>query len=247
MKRYRVELGLAVLMAVIFALVWHWQVPHRTLTKTDVEDYIRRIAAGIELPGNEKAEIIGHLRSWGETDDGRPVYMLNLMRYYDAARSMPGRPDIAGSPRDLNTHYEAVAIPKLLKLGGYPIFGGEPEGVRSGAQPSTNILGFDDPLENWGRVLVVRYPDRRAFFELLSDPDYIKVLPYKLAALKVVLVPMHDELVIPDVRWVAGVLLLAVLALVAIVRANRRRRPAPGAASLSGLEARSDQRERAVQ
>ncbi len=72
-------------------------------------------------------------------------------------------------------------------------------------------------------MLVVRYPDRRAFFELLSDPDYPKVLPYKLAALKVVLLPMHDELVVPDLRWVVGALLLAVLALVAIVRANLRR------------------------
>ena len=59
---------------------------------------------------------------------------------------------------------------------------------------------------------------------MLSDPEYIKVLPYKLAALQVVLVPMHDELVVPDVRWVVGALLLAVLALVAIVRAKRRHR-----------------------
>jgi hypothetical protein len=247
MKRYRPELSLVIVMLAVFALVCHWQAPGRRLTKADVDDYARRIAAGADIPESEKADIVAHLRSWGEADDGKPVFMLNLMRYYDTARSMPGRPDIAGRPRDLNDHYEAVAIPKLLKLGAYPLFAGEPEGVRPGAQPSTNILGFDDPLENWGRVLVVRYPDRRAFFELLSDPDYIKVLPYKLAALKVVLVPMHDELVIPDVRWVAGVLLLAVLALVACVRANRRRRAAPGAASLSGLEARSDERERAIQ
>ena len=43
--------------------------------------------------------------------------------------------------------------------------------------------------------------DRRSFFELLSAPDYLKVLPYKAAALKVVLMPMHDELVVPDLRW----------------------------------------------
>ena len=78
MKRYRVEVGLAALMAVVFAFVWHWQVPHRTLTKTDVDDYIRRIAAGIELPGNEKAEIIEHLRSWGEADDGKPERPGNM-------------------------------------------------------------------------------------------------------------------------------------------------------------------------
>jgi hypothetical protein len=33
--------------------------------------------------------------------------------------------------------------------------------------------------------------DRRAFFALRSDPEDSKVLPYKLAALKVVLVPMR--------------------------------------------------------
>ncbi len=224
MKRYRLELGLAIVMMVVFALVCHWQAPGRKLSKADIDAYIRRMDAGVDLPGNEKAEILDHLRSWGEADDGKPVYMLNLMRYYDTARSMPGRPDIAGNPRDLNAHYEAVAIPKLLKLGAYAMFAGEPEGVRSGAQPSTNVLGFDSALENWGRVLVVRYPDRRSFFELLSDPDYLKVLPYKLAALKVMLMPMHDELVVPDLRWQIAALLLAVLALVAIVRANRRRR-----------------------
>lgn len=213
-------------MMAIFALVCHWQAPGRTLTTPEVDDYVRRIAAGADIPESEKADVVAHLRSWGEADDGRPVYMLNLMRYYDTARSMPGRPDITGSPHDLNAHYEAVAMPKLFKLGAYPLFAGEPEGVRAGAQPSTNILGFDDALENWGRVLVVRYPDRRAFFELLSDPEYFKVLPYKLAAMKVVLLPMHDELVVPDLRWVVGVLLLAVFALVAIVRANRRRHEA---------------------
>ena len=223
MKRYRFELGLAIVLMAIFALVCHWQAPGRTLTEADVDDYVRRIAAGTDIPESEKADIVAHLRSWGEADDGRPVYMLNLMRYYGTARSMPGRPDIAGNPRHLNAHYESVAIPKLLKLGAYPLFSGEPEGVRTGAQPSTNILGFDDALENWGRVLVVRYPDRRAFFELLSDPEYTKVLPYKLAALKVVLVPMHDEFVVPDLCWVVAALLLAVFALVAIVRAKTRR------------------------
>jgi hypothetical protein len=223
MKRYRVELSLAAVMAVVFALICHWQAPGRTLSRADVDAYIRRIDAGVGLPGNEKADILSHLRAWGEADDGKPVYMLNLMRYYDTARSMPGRPEVAGNPRDLNAHYEEVAIPKLFRLGAYPLFAGEPEGVRLGAQPSTNILGFDDALENWGRVLVVRYPDRRSFFELVSDPDYLKVMPYKVAAMKVVLVPMHDELVIPDVRWQVAAFMLAVLALVAIVRVNRRR------------------------
>lgn len=222
MKRHRLEFVLAVVMAVVFGLVCRWQAPARVLTKADVETYLARIEAGVELPGDEKQQIVDHLRAWGEGDDGRPVYMLNLMRYHETARSMPGRPEIGGDPRALNAHYEEVAVPKLLALGAYPVFIGVPEGVRDGEHPSTNILANEEALENWGRVLVVRYPDRRSFFELLSDPEYLPVLPYKLAALKVMLMPMHEEAVIVDLRLQVAMLMLAILAVVAIVRANRR-------------------------
>src|SRR5215213_6933045 len=45
------------------------------------------------------------LRAWAEADDGKPVYMLNLMRYYDELRPFPGAPDFQGSPEESNTLY----------------------------------------------------------------------------------------------------------------------------------------------
>jgi len=30
-------------------------------------------------------------------------------------------------------------------------------------------------LDNWDRVLVVRYPGRRTFLKLITNPEYIKV------------------------------------------------------------------------
>jgi hypothetical protein len=216
MKRHRLELFLAVVMVACFAGVSHWQAPGRTLTPAAVDDYIRRIDAGVPVPAREKAEILAHLRSWGEQDDGRPVFMLNLMRYHDVVRPLPGHPELTGSPRDLNARYEDTTMPILLGLGAYPLFAGQPEVVRPGT--STNLLGYDQALDNWSRVLVVRYPDRRAFFDLLSNPEYQKVLPYKLAALEVVLVPMHDEAVIPDLRWALAAAMLAIFALAVMVR-----------------------------
>jgi hypothetical protein len=225
-KRYRLELFLAVVMVASFAGVSHWQAPGRTLTKADVDDYLRRIDAGVRLPAGAKADVLAHLRSWGERDDGRPVFMLNLMRYRDEVRTFPGHPERTGSPRDLNAHYEDTTAPILFGLGAYPLFAGEPEGVRS--PTSTNLLGYDEALENWSRVLVVRYPDRRAFFELLSNPEYQTVLPYKLAALEVVLVPMRDEILIPDLRWALATAMLAIFALVVMARSTRRRRSEAG-------------------
>lgn len=222
MKRYRPEIGLALAMAAVFAFVSHWQAPGRTLTKAAIDEYIPRIDAGVDLPPAEKLDLLDHLRAWGERDDGRPVFMLNLMRYYEAPRHLEGHPALTGSPRDLNAHYEGVVTAMLLKLGAYPLFAGEPDGVGSGASSGTNLAGFEEALENWSRVLIVRYPDRRAFFELLSNPEYHKVLPYKLAALKLVLLPMHDQIVATDLRWVVAAAMVGVLALVTIIRAPAR-------------------------
>ena len=79
-------------------------------------------------------------------------------------------------------------------------------------------------LDNWDRVLVVRYPGRRTFLELLTNPEYLKVMPYKLSSLEVVLTPVSGELVIPDARWIAGVVGLVNLLLVSWIRAARRSR-----------------------
>ncbi len=79
-------------------------------------------------------------------------------------------------------------------------------------------------LDNWDRVLVVRYPGRRTFLELLTNPEYLKVMPYKLSSLEVVLTPVSGELVIPDARWIAGAVGLVNLLLVSWIRAARRSR-----------------------
>jgi hypothetical protein len=214
------RVAFALVVAASIALYWS-QRPGHALTTAEVDGYLDRIAPTLPLSALEKADFLGRLRAWGEADDGKPVFMLNLMRYYDHLRDLPGLGDVARTPREANAYYESVATPLLLKRGGYALFAGVPQGIRSGRDASTNILGYDSDLENWSRVLVVRYPARRAFFELLSDPAYIAVMPYKLAALNVALVPLTDELTVPDVRWMAGAFALAAVALAVVLRTTR--------------------------
>ena len=47
---------------------------------------------------------------------------------------------------------------------------------------------------------MVRYPGRRTFPDLVASPGYLKVMPWKLPSLKVVVTPVSSELVIPDPR-----------------------------------------------
>lgn len=210
--------------ALLLARIEH---PSRVLTKADVDAYVRAIDAGLTLPAAEKTEILAHLRAWGEADDGKPVFMLNLMRYRDALRAdVPGIADRALSPRAANAHYESVAIPLLLRSGAYPLFGGTPQGVWGGDAPSTNVIGFARAVDDWGRVLVVRYPDRRTFFEFLGDPAFLAVMPYKVAALDVNLVPLDAEITVPDASWIVGALVAASAGLAGFLAGTRRRRAA---------------------
>jgi len=54
--------------------------PGNKLTQAEVDNYISRLDQA-PVPKAELAQMIVHMRAWAEADDGKPVYMLNLMRY----------------------------------------------------------------------------------------------------------------------------------------------------------------------
>ena len=207
----------AVLLA-IFVGLCIWQTPGLAGARL-TQDEIARYLAAIEkvpFPPDEKRDMLARVRTWAEADDGKPVYMLNLMRYHERLRTFPGSLPFEGTPRDANATYEDGAMPLALKTGAYPLFAGEAQG--------TNVIGSRG---GWNRVLVMRYPSRRAFLDLIADPAYAPIAPYKLMALDVDLQPLGSELIVPDVRFVAGAVLLVLFLAVGWARAARR--PAPSA------------------
>ena len=92
------------------------------------------------------------------------------------------------------------------------------------SEEEVSFIGREPELDDWSRVLVVRYPSRRAFMDLLSDPAYAPAMPYKLMALKLVLTPMRAELVVPPLHWLVGVVSLILFLSVGWLRAARRNR-----------------------
>lgn len=219
MKKYRFELILGVILVAVFFAASAFQATN-TLTRAEVDRYIATLEKNIPAEWEERGEFIARLRAWGESDDGRPVYMLNVMRLYDQNKPMQGVPANM-RPVEANALYETTAIPLLFKSGGYPLFGGDTMRIGAGEKKS-NLIVHEPELDNWDRVLVVRYPGRRTFFELVTNPEYLKVMPYKLASLKVVLTPVRGDMVIPDMRWVVGGACVAIFLLVGWVRAARR-------------------------
>ncbi|MGE0623174.1 MAG: DUF1330 domain-containing protein [Pseudomonadales bacterium] len=110
----------------------------------------------------------GALEAMAAGDPDEPVVMLNLLRYRDVAQSGHGVDGMSGR--------EAYGVYGRRFEELHPRFGGEP--MWMGRAGGTLIGG-----EAWDLVILVRYPTRRQFVEMMRDPDYLAIAPIRAAAL----------------------------------------------------------------
>ena len=102
------------------------------------------------------------VRVFRDEDDGRPVVMLNLLRFH---------PD--GGREQYRQYARAVGERFLPAVGGEVIFHGS-----AAASPLV-----PDDSGDWDEVLLVRYPSRSAFLQMMADPGYQEVTSLRTAAL----------------------------------------------------------------
>lgn len=93
-------------------------------------------------------------------DPGGPVVMLNLLRFADGGRELYDR-------------YAAALHERFL-----PRYGGE---VLYAGDGSTALVA--ESGQQWDAVLLVRYPSRSAFSQMVADPDYQQVTTWRTEAL----------------------------------------------------------------
>jgi hypothetical protein len=219
MKSLRSQFVLGAVLLALVAAVWMQQSPgwwRGPLSRAEADDYLARIERQVPLPADEKAETLKRLRAFAEADDGKPVYMVNVMRLYDKVRVQPGQTAFDGTPAQANAYYEDKVTPLALKGGVYPVYAGNVH--------EQNLFGYAAGQDRWSRMLVVRYPSRRAFLAMIADPAYGPIAPYKLMSLELLLTPTDAEMVLPDLRLVSTLLSALVFAIVGWRRAARRAR-----------------------
>jgi uncharacterized protein (DUF1330 family) len=90
-------------------------------------------------------------------DEG-PVTMLNLLAF---------RPD---GGRERYLEYGAAVLPLLERAGARVVFQGEAAPVAIGGQ-------------GWDLVLLVEYPTRGAFLEMIDSPEYLAIAHLRTEAL----------------------------------------------------------------
>ena len=103
----------------------------------------------------------------GNLDD--PVVMLNLLKYLDFAKLGFGVDGLTG--REAYEVYGEQFVKFQPKYGGEPLWMG---------RVHNSIIGTDD----WDVVILVKYPTRRNFIDMFSDPNYLLIARIRAAALK---------------------------------------------------------------
>ena len=204
------EIILGAVLLLLYLAFWAWHSPwvHK-LTKAEIDQYLA-IIDKLPLPPEEAKAIISRLRPWAEADDGKPFYMFNLIHFFPQLRTFPGAPEFRGTPQESNAYYMKRLKWLWLSHAAYPVFDGAPQ--------AENLINMQ-PERTWGEVAVCRYPNRRTFLKLLSDPSYAPMEPYKFIALEIDLVPVSGDMVIPDLRWVVGAVFVIIFLLVGWVHA----------------------------
>jgi uncharacterized protein (DUF1330 family) len=102
------------------------------------------------------------LKRFMEEDDGGPVTMLNLLRFKPAG----GRESYAA--------YAAAAAPHLKKAGAT---------VVHLAETGTALVAPGGDT-SWDSILLVRYPTRAAFSQMVADPEYQQITHLRTEALE---------------------------------------------------------------
>jgi uncharacterized protein (DUF1330 family) len=101
-------------------------------------------------------------------EDNAPVVMLNLLTF------------VPGGGRERHLQYLSMAEPILARFGARILFRGD----------GLDVLTIGD-VEGWDAVLLVQYPRRTAFEEMVADPEYQAAFQVgKLALADIVLQPL---------------------------------------------------------
>lgn len=100
------------------------------------------------------------LKRYLAEDDGGSVVMLNLLAF-------------APDGRESYREYSRAILPFLEKVGGEVVYAGE---------TGTSLVPAEG--SGWDAVLLVRYPSRAAFSQMVADPEYQQITHLRTQALE---------------------------------------------------------------
>ena len=123
------------------------------------------------------------IKELAEGGHDQPIYMVNLLKFKEKAEYEDGREtDLTG--QEAYAIYGAEVVAHLAKVGAKPVIGGQVTGLRLG-----------EVEELWDTIAIAMYPNRKAMFQMITDPEYAKSAEHRAAGLAG---QLNIEMVIPE-------------------------------------------------
>lgn len=176
--------AISVAGAICVALLFWYEWSAKTLSPSEVDDYMAIIERQTQVPGGRHD--LPALREFLEKDDGNPVYTVNMYKFHDTA-NYPEGSSYGGTGEQAYDRFRKVMVPLMIKRGSHPIYGSN----------------WVDPLSSrWNRIVIVRYRSRRDLVDLFATDEFADASLHKWASLW-----EHDRMLvqavhIPDGRYI---------------------------------------------
>ena len=111
------------------------------------------------------------LQEFFEPEAKSPIYMVNLLKFYERAKYEDGRQsELTG--REAYGLYARAVAELITQVGGQVGFSGE---------VSRLMLGEVESL--WDEVAIAMYPSRAAMMEMIQLPEYAEINIHRTAGL----------------------------------------------------------------
>ena len=112
------------------------------------------------------------IAAFRQRDNGKPVHMVNLLKFRDKAVYADGRAtDLTG--RQAYNIYGMAVMQMIQGMGGQMFFAGKVKGM---------LIGQVDDV--WDQVAIAVYPSTKAMLAMFDSPDYHAIHVHRDAGLK---------------------------------------------------------------
>lgn len=119
---------------------------------------------------NPRAEQLAHFIE--AMPSGVPITMLNLLRFNQQAQYPASSEHSPCTGRQAYARYSRIAVARVQAAGG---------AVEFAAQAHAALIAPAD--EQWDELLLVRYPSKEAFLDMIGDEHYLAAAEHRTAAL----------------------------------------------------------------
>ncbi len=186
------------IIVILYVLFWGWYTGRqKPLSQQEIEHYLQK------LTKMESDEIVlNRIQEFMRSDTGKSFVMVNLLYLQDTKPNEEPASEILQK-------YSNVFLKKLLRRAGHPI------GIGDVAGEAVELWGLKDDAK-WTNVGLVRYRSRRDMIEMVIDPIFAEIHPFKQQALqKTIAVPVSPWFSLSDLRLLLG--LIAIIAVLIIL------------------------------